>query len=113
MDSEFYRKAKRGEGLRGIAKRLLKNRRLLLALAIGTPVLLYVAFGPRGVLKRIELARQKAELEEQIRVEEAETRRLQAESKALEGDKKAIEKTARETYGMVRPGETVYKVHKK
>ena len=113
MDSDFYRKEKRGEGLRGAAKRLVKNRRLLLALAIGAPVLLYVAFGPRGVMKRIELTRQKAELEEQIRAAEAETRRLQAESKSLDGDKKAIEKTAREKYGMVRPGETVYKVNKK
>jgi cell division protein FtsB len=48
-----------------------------------------------------------------IRSAEAENKRLQAESKALDGDKKVIEKVAREKYGMVREGETVYKVKKK
>jgi cell division protein FtsB len=38
---------------------------------------------------------------------------LQAQSKALEGDRAAIEKVAREKYGMLKEGETVYRVHRK
>ncbi len=50
------------------------------------------------------------ELEVKIREAEAETKRLRAESKALDGDLEAIEKVAREKHGMIRDGETVYKV---
>jgi cell division protein FtsB len=52
-------------------------------------------------------------LEEKVRLAEEETRRLQAESKALESDPRAIEKVAREQHGMIRAGETVYKVVRK
>jgi len=113
MDAEFYRKKKSGPDPRALLKKLLRNRRMVLALLIGTPVVLYVLFGPRGVVQRLRLENAKADLETRIRDAEAETRRLQAESKALEGDTKAIEKVAREKYGMVREGETVYRVNKK
>lgn len=110
MSSIFYRKKKGSEGARGLLRRLRSNRRLLLVLAVGVPVALYVLFGPRGVIARIQLSAEKARLEEEIRKAEEETRRLRSESKALDGDPKAIEKVARERYGMVKEGETVYKV---
>lgn len=113
MNSDFYRKRKKGIDLRSLWKKLLRNRRLMLTLILGTPILLYVIFGPRGVVKRIRLQHQKTQLEEQIRAEEAEVQKLRAESKALDGDKAAIEKVAREKYGMVREGETMYKVNRK
>jgi cell division protein FtsB len=113
MDSDFYRKRKKGIDLRSLWLKLLRNRRLMLLIVVGTPIMLYVVFGPRGVVKRIRLQHQKTQLEEQIRVEETEIQRLQAESKALDGDKAAIEKVAREKYGMVREGETMYKVNRK
>jgi cell division protein FtsB len=113
MDSDFYRKKKKWVDLRSLWKKLLRNRRLMLALVLGAPILLYVVFGPRGVVKRIRLQHQKTQLEEQIRAEEAEIKRLQAESRALVGDKAAIERVAREKYGMVREGETMYKVNRK
>lgn len=113
MDADFYRKKKTAPDLRAVLKKLLRNKRLMLALLIGTPIVLYVFFGPRGIVQRIRLENAKAELETKIRAEEAETQRLQAESKALEGDKKAIEKVAREKYGMIREGETVYRVNRK
>ncbi len=65
------------------------------------------------MVKRVQLQREKANLEEQIRTAEAEQRALQAQSKALDGDKAAIEKVAREKYGMVKEGETVYRVNRK
>ena len=112
MENEFYRKKKKRAAIRSVLRRIIRNKRLLLAFLVGTPVLLYVLFGNHGVVQRVRLQRQKAELEIKIRDAEAETRSLQAESKALDGDKKAIEKVAREKYGMVRDGETVYKVNK-
>ena len=112
MENEFYRKKKKRADIRGFLRRLVKNKRLLLAFIVGAPVVLYILFGNRGVVQRVRLQRQKAELEVKIREAGAETRSLQAEVKALDGDKKAIEKVAREKYGMVRDGETMYKVNK-
>ena len=71
-----------------------------------------ILFGNRGILQRVRLQHQKAELEAKIRQAQEETKTLQSQSKALDGDKKAIEKVAREKYGMVREGEKVYKVNK-
>ncbi len=113
MESVFYRKTRKGPDIGGMVRKLLKNRRLLLILAVSLPIGVYVVFGNRGILQRIRLERQKTELEAKIREAEAETRSLQAQSKALDGDKQAIEKVARERYGMVRDGETVYKVNRK
>jgi cell division protein FtsB len=110
MNSVFYRKTKGSDGIRGVVRRLRSNRRLLLILLIGIPVAMYVLFGPRGVIARMQMSAEKARLEEEIRRGEEETRRLRSEAKALEGDPKAIEKVARERYGMVKEGETVYRV---
>ena len=113
MDNLFYRKEKKKFDVGALLKRLLRNKRAMVTLVIGVPLAAYLLFGNRGIIQRVRLQNQKADLEERIREAEAETKRLQAESKALDGDKKAIEKVAREKYGMVREGETVYKVNKK
>ncbi len=113
MDNQFYRKEKKGFDVRGGLKKLLKNRRAMVGLIIGIPLALYLLLGSRGVLQRVRLQNQKTELEAKIREADAETRRLQSESKALDGDRKEIEKVAREQHGMVREGETVYKVNRK
>ncbi len=112
MDSDFYRKKKKRLDPQALFRKLFRNKRAMLALLIGLPVVLYVFFGPRGIVQRIRLQSQKTELEAKIREAQIETQRLEAESKALEGDRKAIEKVAREKYGMVREGETVYRVPK-
>lgn len=113
MDNLFYRKDKKGIDLRGMLRKLLANKRMMLTLIIGVPVMLFVLFGSRGIVQRIKLQGQKTALEERVREAEAETKRLQATSRALDGDKKAIEKVAREKHGMIREGETVYKVRRK
>jgi cell division protein FtsB len=109
-DGVFYRKLDRRPDLQAALKRLLANRRLMLGLALGVPLALFVLFGNRGIVQRVRLQTQKTELEQKIREAEAEAKRLQAESRALDGDRKTIEKVAREKYGMVREGETVYRV---
>ncbi len=113
MDSLFYRKDQKKFSLKAAVRKLLRNRRLMLALIVAVPLLLFIVFGNRGILQRYHLQQQKTELEAKIREAEAETKELQAESKALDSDKKAIEKVAREKYGMMRQGETVYRVNRK
>jgi cell division protein FtsL len=110
MDDQFYRKDKKRSRGRTVLGRILRNRRLLILLVVAVPLALFLLFSSRGILQRIRLEAQKADLEEQIRAAREETRRLQAESKALDGDRAAIEKVAREKYGMVREGEKVYKI---
>jgi cell division protein FtsB len=113
MDNLFYRKEKKGFSGRELVARLVRSKKALLMLMVGLPVLFFLLFGNHGLVQRIRLHQQKAALEEKIIQAEADTKRLQAESKALDGDKRAIEKVAREKHGMVRDGETVYKVRKK
>lgn len=110
MNSVFYRKTKDADRIRELLRQLRLHWRRLLLLALGISAVLYVLFGPRGVVARVQLNAEKARLEEEIRKGEEENRRLQSETKALDGDPKAIEKTAREKYGMVKEGETVYRV---
>ena len=112
MDNLFYRKQKKRFDFTGLAKKLLKNKKLMIACGVALLLGSYVVFGNRGIIQRIRLQQQKADLEVKIRKAEEETKSLQSQSKALDGDKKAIEKVAREKYGMVREGEKVYKVNK-
>lgn len=113
MDNLFYRKDKKKFDVRAMLKKLAKNKRAMLGLVIGVPLVLFLLFGSHGIVQRIRLQHQKTELESKIQQAEMETKQLQAESKALDGDKKAIEKVAREKYGMAREGETVYRIRKK
>lgn len=67
-------------------------------------------FSNRGFLKRLSLEAEKKAMEEKIREAQQEQLQLQVQSKALDNDPKAFEKVAREKYGLIREGETVYKV---
>jgi cell division protein FtsB len=110
-DNLFYRKAKRRLNPGALFKKLLGNRRLLILVVVAISLLTYVVFGNRGILQRIRLKNERAELVKKIRAAEEEGKALQAESKALDGDKKAIEKAAREKHNLVRDGERIYKVN--
>ncbi len=109
MENLFYRKKKSPWDLRELLRRLLRNNRLLLIIAVATPLVGYLLFGSRGIIQRLRLEHQKVEMEQRIRDAETEADRLKKESKALDDDRAAIERVAREKHGMVRPGETVYR----
>ncbi len=112
MQGDFYRKPRGRSRLRERLKKLLSNRRLVLALVGGFVLLVYVLFGNRGVIARIRLELKRQEMVEKVRLAEEETKQLQAQKKALAGDKKTLEKVAREQHGMAREGETVYRIKK-
>jgi len=110
MDNLFYRKNRGRPDLRALARRLLRNRRFMLALVICLPVAGFVVFGHHGILQRIRLQQKKTDLEMQIRAGEAERKSLEQESKKLDSDRAEIEKVAREKHHMAREGEQVYRV---
>jgi cell division protein FtsB len=64
------------------------------------------------VIQRINLESQKEDLVRQVEQLKKEQARLNEKSKLLESDPAMIEKIAREKFGMIRDGETVYKLKK-
>jgi cell division protein FtsB len=112
MNDQYYRKEKPKPTAIQWLKKNLKNKTIRYTLLVGIPVVSFMVFGNRGVLQRMSLETQKAEMQDKIRMAIEEQRRLQQQSKALDSDKNAIEKVAREKYGMMREGETVYKIKK-
>ena len=112
MDDQYYRKARSDDGISVRFKKILGNKRAMLAALIVVPVLSFVTFSNKGILKRVSLEQEKAAMQEKVRIAAQEQARLQEQSRLLDKDPKAIEKVAREKYGMIREGETVYKARK-
>ena len=96
--------------LKRFLSKLWSNKRLSAVVGVAFIALLYALFNPTGIVQRIRLEREKSDMTRKIQVAEQEQKQLEEQSKALDGDKQAIEKVAREKYGMVRPGEKVYRV---
>ena len=113
MDSQFYRKAKSDFKAGNKIIALAKNKRFMVRFVVAAVIALYVLLGSHGVIQRVRLTMQKNDLQAKIAEAEKESQWLQAQSRALDGDAKAIEKVAREKHGMIREGETVYRVNKK
>lgn len=109
MDSKFYRNPISASRV----KELAKSKRLIVRLVAGTILAAVILFGDHGIIQRIRLSSEKSALQEKIIEAQEESKRLRAQSRALDSDPKAIEKVAREKHGMIREGETVYKINKK
>src|SRR5262245_32154415 len=112
MDTNYYRKDRTKKSFLAWAGKTLMKKNVLMTLTLVVPALLFVLFSNKGVIARVSLESQKDELQVKLDKAKQEQHDLQAQSKALDNDPKAIEKVAREKYGMVRDGETVYKVKK-
>ena len=89
---------------------LTTRRKVSYAALAALPVLAIFTFGNRGLIKRVELERQASELHMALYRDRAAGDSLRLEIKKLQRDTSAVERLARERYGMVRPGETIYKV---
>jgi cell division protein FtsB len=112
MEGQFYRKLQKKSLLKSLLKNLFKTKKRAVTVLGGTILVSFVLFNNRGVVARIRLEYERQEMIEKVRAAQEENKRLEAYLKALDGDKKTIEKVAREKYGMVREGETVYKVRR-
>ena len=110
MDNQYYRKAQ--PKLTGWLKKSFRKKSVVVTLLIALPALSFIIFSNKGILQRYTLEAEKREVLQKIQQAQLERQRLQQESKALDSDPKAIEKVAREKYGMIKDGETVYKVKK-
>ncbi|MGA2624561.1 MAG: septum formation initiator family protein [Bacteroidota bacterium] len=112
MDEQYYRKKPANPHVPGWLKGILKNKRLNITLLILIPTLSFMTFSNKGILQRVRLESEKRAMQEKILQAQREQNQLLQQSKALDSDPKTIEKVAREKYGMIRDGETVYKVKK-
>lgn len=91
-------------------KPLTHRRKLTFALVAAIPVLAIFTFGNRGIIKRVQLELQHDEIYEEVYRQRATSDSLRSEIQRLRTDTAAIERLARERYGMVRPGEHIYRV---
>lgn len=112
MDDQYYRKVRASIKLPAIFRKMSSNKPLLITLLVAIPVVGFISFSNRGVLKRMSLEDEREMMRAKVSAAQLEQQKLQKLSDALDNDPKAIEKVAREKYGMVRAGETIYKVKK-
>ena len=112
MIESYYRKTRKKSQILAFLSKLFQNKSVLLALLVAIPVFSFMFFSNRGIIARLSLESDKKEMEGKIQQALNEQKQLQQKSKALDNDPKAIEQVAREKYGMIRNGETVYKVRR-
>jgi cell division protein FtsB len=112
MDEQYYRKAKPKATFQTWLKKQVKRRSVFIPVIIIVPVVSFMVFSNKGLLKRLQLEADKKEMLVKIEQAKGEQKLLEAQVKALDKDPRAVEKVAREKYGMIKPGETVYKVKK-
>jgi len=110
MENQYYRKPR--PKIKGWINKTLRKKSVLLVLLIAVPAVSFMMFSNKGIIQRLSLESEKKDMQEKIHQSQQEQLRLQQQSKALDADPKAIEKVAREKYGMIKEGETVYKVKK-
>jgi cell division protein FtsB len=112
MSNQFYRKLHSKSEVLGRLKKITRTKSVLYTILVVIPVVSFVTFSNKGVLKRMTLESDKQAMIDKVHEAQLEQARLVDQSKALDKDPRAIEKVAREKYGMIREGETVYKVRK-
>jgi cell division protein FtsB len=110
MEDQYYRRTKSRFDLGRSLKKLFGKPGVLLTVGIAVPAVLFMLFSNKGILRRMALESDKQVMLDKIRQTQAEQQALQQQSKALDTDPKAIEKVAREKFGMIKEGETVYRV---
>jgi cell division protein FtsB len=112
MDDLYYRKERTTKPLLDTVKKLARHKSLRYTFIVAFPILAFMMFSEKGILTHLKLQSQKEEMLVKVQIAQTEQRRLQELSKALDSDAAMIEKVAREKYGMIREGETVYKIKK-
>lgn len=112
MDELYYRKERKSKPLQTWLRKLIRKKGFSYTLIIIIVVGGFLFFGNKGIYHHIQLRNQKEEYILKIQKALEEQRQLKEKSKSLDNDSIAIEKVAREKYGMIREGETVYKVRR-
>lgn len=93
-----------------------RKRRNIVFFTIITLALLYLSinllFGDMGVIKYIELNRNKSKIETEINTIKTENETLKKHVTSLKKDPFYIEKYAREEYGLAKPDEYIFQFQK-
>ena len=85
-------------------------KRLILPGLIGLSLYFALFGGEYSVFEVGRVRAEKAELQERLAEFERVNEFLRAWANALESDSATIERLARERYGMIRPGEVLYRI---
>lgn len=96
--------------IKNIIRYIFHRRKFFLYLTILILIFAYAVFGKKGFLQRFDLEMENKELKEKLKNEQEKTIILQKEIEDLKTSEQKLEKVAREKYGMVKPGEELYKV---
>lgn len=90
-----------------------KKRHLFLGGLLFGIIFLFIFFSNNGLLTRIELELEKAEIQEEITEKKAKIEESKDQIIRLKTDSLEIERIAREKYGYVKEGEKIYIMKKK
>lgn len=90
--------------------RLLRSRTSTILVAALLVVLMYFLFSTKGFISRLNIEDEIAEKEARVIELERDIQRLTRQRELLRDDRATIEHVARESHGMIRPGEIVYRI---
>ena len=88
----------------------LKNRKLSILLGVFFVTILLITFSNKGLLRRILLERELHGRESHVLELKTDIAQLKHQCDLLRNDQATIEHVARESHGMIRLGEVVYRV---
>lgn len=110
MNDNYLRKKKLGVRLLQHSLPRMVRHGALWKVGIFMIILGFVLFGNRGVLQRVNLEIEKQKMIERVEEAEKESELLHKQLERVSTDDAFIEKIARERHGMIRAGETVYRI---
>jgi cell division protein FtsB len=90
--------------------RVLKNRTYTILLVSTALVMAYFLFSTKGFVSRYRISDDLQDKRDRVVALKRDMQNLARERDRLRDDKKAIEHVARETHGMIKPGEIVYRI---
>ncbi|MBE0643295.1 MAG: septum formation initiator family protein [Bacteroidetes bacterium] len=79
-------------------------------LVSATLVLTYFLFSTKGFVSRVQISADLQDKKDRVIALQRDMQNLTRERDRLRDDHKAIEHVARETHGMIKPGEIVYRI---
>ncbi len=90
--------------------RILKNRTYTLIFTALGLVLLYFAFSAKGFVSRLHIENELSDKHARVTELERSIHTLEQQRDLVKNDMAAVEHVARETHGMLKPGEIVYRI---
>jgi cell division protein FtsB len=90
--------------------RVLKNRTYTILFISTVLVMAYFLFSTKGFVSRYQISVDLEETQDRVIALRRDMQNLSRERDRLLNDNKAIEHVARETHGMIKPGEIVYRI---